>query len=232
MKIKIHVDTANIEDLKNYSKNKLIKGITTNPSLMKEANVKNYTNFAKKLCKMTNKDISLEVFADDEKNILKEAKILNSISNKIYVKIPIVNTKGKLNTKVIRSVLNLGIKVNITAIFTISQLAKIKKIIKNKDKIILSIFCGRIMDTGKSPKPISNFANKSFSKNRGVKLLWASTREIYNIFNAIELKYQIITISPNILSKLKNLNKNLNSYSKDTVKQFYKDAAASGLKIY
>ena len=104
-------------------------------------------------------------------------------------------------------------------------------VLKN-DKVIISIFCGRIMDTGKSPKPISNFASKLFRNDKGVSLLWASTREIYNIFDAIELKYQIITISPGILGKLKNLNKNLNSYSKETVKQFYKDAAASGLKIY
>ena len=122
MKIKIHVDTANLKDIKNYSKIKYIKGITTNPSLMKQAKVKNYISFAKILRRITKKDISLEVFSDKEGGILKEAKILHSISKKFYIKIPIVNTNGKLNTSIIRKVLDMGIKVNVTAIFTTSQI--------------------------------------------------------------------------------------------------------------
>ena len=231
MKIKIHVDTANLKDIKNYSKIKYIKGITTNPSLMKQAKVKNYISFAKILRRITKKDISLEVFSDKEGGILKEAKILHSISKKFYIKIPIVNTNGKLNTSIIRKVLDMGIKVNVTAIFTTSQIKSLKKIIKSNDKVIISVFCGRIMDTGVSPERVSKLAYKYFYKFKKLHLLWASTREIYNIFDAIKLNYQIITVSPNILAKMKNFNRSLNKYSIETVKQFYKDANSSGLNI-
>ena len=187
--------------------------------------------FAKEITQITNKPLSLEVFSDDFEKMETEAKILSKISDNIFVKIPIVNSKGKSSAPLIKKLLEDKMKLNITAIFTINQLIGLKKIIKKNDQVILSVFCGRIMDSGIYPDKISKFAKTVFKNFKKVQLLWASTREIYNLIQAKKLNYDIITIAPDILSKKKFFNYNQEKFSIDTVKSFLNDAKKSKLKI-
>tara|TARA_Y100000389_G_C17467900_1_gene527401 strand:- start:4974 stop:5687 length:714 start_codon:yes stop_codon:yes gene_type:complete len=230
-KIKLYADGADIKSIRKFSKNKIISGLTTNPSLIRKSGEKNYLNFAKKLATIEKKKpISLEIFANKPKEIIRQAKILSKLGNNVYVKIPIINDKGLFLGEVIKKLQQENIRLNITAIFTKNQILDLKKIIENKD-IILSIFCGRIADTGKNPEIITKFTKKLFSKKKKIKILWASTREVYNIFQAENSGADIITIPYNILDKLKLLNFNLNKYSLQTVREFTQDAKKSRFKI-
>jgi transaldolase len=229
--IKIFLDTADLKIIKKNINNKIIEGFTTNPTLISKNKINNYLSFAKKVSQITKKPLSLEVFSDDFKIMEKEARILSKISSNIFVKIPIVNSKGRSSIPLIKKLLSSKIKLNITAIFTISQVKKLKKIIKKYDHVILSLFCGRIMDTGVYPDKISKFSKLAFKKFRKVQILWASTREIYNLVQAKKLNYDIITISPEILDKKKFFNYSLEKFSIHTVKGFLKDAKKSKLKI-
>ena len=228
---KIYLDTANINQIKKFKDKNFICGFTTNPSLVAKNKVKNYLSFCKQITSFTNKPVSFEVFGDDFKKMKQEAEILKGISKNTYVKIPIVNSKGESSVKLIKELLDQKTKLNITAIFCESQLKKLSKIITKRDNVILSIFCGRIMDTGKSVNKISNYANKLFKKYNKTKILWASTREIYNLNMAKNLDYDLITITPEILDKLKYKNFKLMKFSILTVKGFVSDAKSSGLKI-
>jgi len=231
LKIKIFLDTADLKVIKKNINNKEISGFTTNPTLISKNNINNYLQFAKEITQITNKPLSLEVFSDDFKKMETEAKILSKISDNIFVKIPIVNSKGKSSAPLIKKLLEDKMKLNITAIFTINQLIGLKKIIKKNDQVILSVFCGRIMDSGIYPDKISKFAKTVFKNFKKVQLLWASTREIYNLIQAKKLNYDIITIPPDILSKKKFFNYNQEKFSIDTVKSFLNDAKKSKLKI-
>jgi transaldolase len=231
LKIKIFLDTADLKVIKKNINNKEISGFTTNPTLISKNNINNYLQFAKEITQITNKPLSLEVFSDDFKKMETEAKILSKISDNIFVKIPIVNSKGKSSAPLIKKLLEDKMKLNITAIFTINQLIGLKKIIKKNDQVILSVFCGRIMDSGIYPDKISKFAKTVFKNFKKVQLLWASTREIYNLIQAKKLNYDIITIAPDILSKKKFFNYNQEKFSIDTVKSFLNDAKKSKLKI-
>jgi transaldolase len=231
LKIKIFLDTADLKVIKKNINNKEISGFTTNPTLISKNNINNYLQFAKEITQITNKPLSLEVFSDDFKKMETEAKILSKISDNIFVKIPIVNSKGKSSAPLIKKLLEDKMKLNITAIFTINQLIRLKKIIKKNDQVILSVFCGRIMDSGIYPDKISKFAKTVFKNFKKVQLLWASTREIYNLIQAKKLNYDIITIAPDILSKKKFFNYNQEKFSIDTVKSFLNDAKKSKLKI-
>jgi transaldolase len=231
LKIKIFLDTADLKVIKKNINNKEISGFTTNPTLISKNKINNYVQFAKEITQITNKPLSLEVFSDDFKKMETEAKILSKISDNIFVKIPIVNSKGKSSTPLIKKLLEDQMKLNITAIFTINQLIGLKKIIKKNDQVILSVFCGRIMDSGIYPDKISKFAKTVFKNFKKVQLLWASTREIYNLIQAEKLNYDIITIAPDILSKKKFFNYNQEKFSIDTVKSFLNDAKKSKLKI-
>jgi transaldolase len=231
LKIKIFLDTADLKVIKKNINIKEISGFTTNPTLISKNNINNYLQFAKEITQITNKPLSLEVFSDDFKKMETEAKILSKISDNIFVKIPIVNSKGKSSAPLIKKLLEDKMKLNITAIFTINQLIGLKKIIKKNDQVILSVFCGRIMDSGIYPDKISKFAKTVFKNFKKVQLLWASTREIYNLIQAKKLNYDIITIAPDILSKKKFFNYNQEKFSIDTVKSFLNDAKKSKLKI-
>jgi transaldolase len=231
LKIKIFLDTADLKVIKKNINNKEISGFTTNPTLISKNKINNYLQFAKEITQITNKPLSLEVFSDDFKKMETEAKILSKISDNIFVKIPIVNSKGKSSAPLIKKLLEDKMKLNITAIFTINQLIGLKKIIKKNDQVILSVFCGRIMDSGIYPDKISKFAKTVFKNFKKVQLLWASTREIYNLIQAKKLNYDIITIAPDILSKKKFFNYNQEKFSIDTVKSFLNDAKKSKLKI-
>jgi len=231
LKIKIFLDTADLKVIKKNINNKEISGFTTNPTLISKNKINNYLQFAKEITQITNKPLSLEVFSDDFKKMETEAKILSKISDNIFVKIPIVNSKGKSSAPLIKKLLEDKMKLNITAIFTINQLIGLKKIIKKNDQVILSVFCGRIMDSGIYPDKISKFAKTVFKNFKKVQLLWASTREIYNLIQAKKLNYDIITIAPDILRKKKFFNYNQEKFSIDTVKSFLNDAKKSKLKI-
>ena len=232
LKIKIFADGADEKHMLALNKLPYIKGLTTNPSLMKKAGVKNYSVFAKKILKKIKiKPISFEVFSDKHEEMYKQAKIISSWGKNVYVKIPITNSKGKSCHKIIKKLSDEKVNLNITAVFTINQVKNLKKNLNPKSKSIISIFAGRIADTGRNPANIIKQSIKMFSKNKNIEILWASTRELYNIFEANNLKCQIITVTPDILKKTKLINYNLNKYSLDTIKDFYNDAKAVGYKI-
>ena len=229
---KIFCDIADIKIIKIYNKKKLVKGFTTNPSLMRKAGAKDYKSYSKKIIKICkNKPVSLEVFADDYKNIKKQALILNKLGKNVYVKIPVVNSKGKFMGKVIRELNARKIKLNITAIYTAAQTRKILKKIDKKNKVIISIFAGRMADIGKDPIPEFKKSIKAAKRYQNVEILWASTREPYNLIQAKELGCHIITIPPNIINKIEKFGKSFKSLTIDTVKAFLIDAKKSNFKI-
>lgn len=231
-KIAIYCDTSEKKKIIKYSKNKLIKGFTTNPSLMKSAGIKDYKSFAKEISKkVKNKPISFEVISDDLNEMYNQARKISKWGNNIFVKIPITNSKGKKTLPIIKKLSDLNIKLNITALFTIDQIREIKKNISKNSEVIISVFAGRIADTGRDPEKIIIQSIKLFKGYKNVKILWASTREILNIINAQKIKCHIITVPDKILNNLELLNKNLISYSKETVKKFYQDAKLSKFTI-
>jgi transaldolase len=178
------------------------------------------------------KPISFEVFSDDLNEMKKQAEIINSWGKNIYVKIPITNTKKKSTIKLIKYLSNKNVKLNITAIMTIDQVKKVLKYLNPKVPSYISIFAGRIADTGRDPVPIMVNALKLMKKNKKSELIWASTREVYNIYEASELGYDIITVTEPILKKFMTLqNKNLDEFSLETVKMFYNDAIASNYTL-
>ena len=231
MKIEIYADGSDLNEMLSiYRHNKWVSGFTTNPTLMKKANVQNYIEFVKNITeKIKDLPVSFEVFSDDVDEMEKQAKTLSSFGDNIYVKIPVTNTQ-KLSTKhLINKLLNNGIKVNITAVFTKEQIDELLPFIQSNTNVILSIFAGRIADTGIDPKPIIKYALNSIPSN--VKVLWASPREVYNMYEADQLGCHIITVTQDILCKLKLENKNLTEYSLETVKMFYDDALSSNYTL-
>lgn len=231
-KTKLYADGASYESMKKMNKVNYIDGFTTNPSLMRKSGIKDYKKFALKILKIIKKkSISFEVFSDDLKSMEIEAEKIASWGKNVYVKIPIQNTKGKSTTKLIKQLVKKKIKCNITAIFTLKQVLSVLKVIDKNSKIILSIFAGRIADTGVDPLPIMKEIVKKAKKYKNVKILWASTREVLNIFQSEQAGCHIITVPYNILHKLKLIGMNHDQLSKDTVKDFYNDAKASRFKI-
>ena len=230
--ISVYADGANLSDMVRLSKINYIDGLTTNPSLMRAAGVKDYKNFAKDILKkIKTKPISFEVFSDDLLEMEKQALKISKWGKNINVKIPITNSKGVKTKSLIQKLSRSGIICNVTAIFTLNQ---IKDLMNNMDKnsnIILSVFAGRVADSGRDPEILMTECSKYLKKFKNAKLLWASTREIFNIFQAARCGCHIITVPDNFLSKLNLINKNLNLFSKETVQMFYKDALKSKFKI-
>jgi transaldolase len=231
-KIKLFADGANFEDIKKLNKNPLIKGFTTNPTLMRKAGIEDYEKFSKQVINLVKpKSISLEVFADDLSSMKEQAEKISRWGKNVYVKIPIQNTKGEITTSLINELNKKNISLNITAVFTISQVRAVLKNIDKKTSVIISIFAGRIADTGLDPEEIIKESIKISKKFPNVEILWASPREVLNIVQAEKLGTHILTATPDILSKIKNFNKDLNSFSLETVKMFYEDAVKSKYKI-
>ena len=229
---KIFCDIADINLIKKFNKKKIVKGFTTNPSLMRKAGAKNYKKYSLdilKICK--NKPISFEVFADDYKNMIKQALEISTWGNNVFVKIPVVNSKGVYMGKVINKLNKMNIKLNITAVYSSTQTKKILKSINKKSKVIISIFAGRSGDTGKDPVP--EFKQSiSLSKNfKNVEILWASVREPYNYTQANQLGCHIITIPPSIIEKIENFGKSFKDLTQETVKNFLVDSRLSKFKI-
>ena len=232
MKTKLFCDIADYKTIKLFNNKSLVDGFTTNPSLMRLAGAKNYKDYSFKILKICKrKPISFEVFADNFKDMLKQAYEINSWGKNIYVKIPVVNSKGVFTGPVIEELSKKGIKLNITAVYTFKQTKKIYKKLNKKTKSIISIFAGRMADKGKDPVPIFKKSINLTKKNKNIEILWASTREAYNYTQAKQLKCNIITMPPKVISQIESFGKSFKSMTIDTVKGFLTDSKKSKFKI-
>ena len=232
MSTKIFCDIAEIKKIQKFNKRKIVKGFTTNPSLMRKAGAKDYKLYSKKILKICkNKPVSLEVFADEYEAMKNQALQINSWGKNVYVKIPIINSKGFFMGKLIKELNRLNIKLNITAVYSAKQSKRILKSINKKSKVIISIFAGRAADTGKDPIPELKESLRMSKSYKNVKILWASVREPYNYIQAKELGCDIITIPPDMIDKIEKFGKSFNQLTKDTVNTFLKDSRKSNFKI-
>jgi len=232
IKTKIFCDIAELKIIKKFNKKKIVKGFTTNPTLMKKAGAKDYKAYSKEILKICqNKPVSLEVFADDYQNMRYQALKISTWGNNVYVKIPVTNSKGVFMDKIIKELNSMNIKLNITAVYNFKQTQKILKLINKKSKVIISIFAGRAGDTGKDPVPEFKKSISLAKKFKNVEILWASVREPYNYIQAKQLGCHIITIPPETIEKIEKFGKSFDQLTKETVKAFYKDAQSAGFKI-
>ena len=232
MKTKIFCDSADYKIIKFFNNKNLVDGFTTNPSLMRLAGAKNYKDYSLKILKICKKKpISFEVFADNPKEMLKQAYKINNWGRNVYVKIPVVNSKGIFMGSVIRELSNKGIKLNITAVYTFEQTVKIFKNLNKNTKSIISIFAGRMADKGKDPLPIFKKSITLTKKYQNIEILWASTREAYNFIQAKQLKCNIITMPPKVINQISSFGKSYKALTLDTVKGFLIDSKKSKFKI-
>jgi len=232
MSIKIFCDIADLNLIKKFNKKRIVKGFTTNPSLMRKAGAKDYRSYSKQILKVCkNKPISFEVFADNPTAMIDQGIKINKWAKNIYVKVPVVNTKNQFTGKVIKDLNNQNIKLNITAVYSATQTAKILKVINKKTKVIISIFAGRAGDTGKDPVPEFLKSIKLAKSFKNVEILWASVREPYNYIQAKQLGCHIITIPPSIIDKIEKFGKSFNQLTKETVKAFLVDSKKSKFRI-
>ena len=232
MNTKIFCDIADISSIKKFNNKSIVKGFTTNPSLMRKAGAKDYKSYCKQILKVCrNKPISFEVFADDQYSMIDQGRKINSWGKNVYVKVPVVNSKNKFSGNVIKKLNSKNIKLNITAVYTSNQTAKILKVINKKTKVIISIFAGRAGDTGKDPVPEFTKSIKLAKKFKNVEILWASVREPYNYLQAKQLGCHIITIPPAIIEKIEKFGKSFNQLTIETVKAFIVDSKKSNFKI-
>ena len=229
---KVYCDIADIKNIKKFNRKKIVKGFTTNPSLMRKAGAKNYLKYCLQIQKIIkNKPVSFEVFADDEKNIIKQAFKIKDLGKNVFVKVPVINSKGKFLGKAINYLNKNNIKLNVTAVYTSKQTLKILKNINKKTKVIISIFAGRMADVGKDPIPEFIKSIKYAKNYQNVDILWASTREPYNFLQSKQLGCDIITVPPNIIEKIEKFGKSFSELSIETVKGFLVDSKKSKFKI-
>jgi transaldolase len=232
LKTKIFCDIAELNLIKKFNKKKIVRGFTTNPSLMRKAGAKDYKSYSKKILRIcNNKPVSLEVFADEYREIKKQAIQINTWAKNVYVKVPVTNSKGKFMGKIIKELNAQNVKLNITAVYTAKQTEKILKLINKKTKVIISIFAGRAGDTGKDPVPEFTKSISLARKFKNVEILWASVREPYNYIQAKQLGCHIITVPPSIIEKIENFGKSFDQLTKETVKAFLIDSKKSNFKI-
>ncbi len=228
---KIFCDIADVNLIKKFNKKKIVKGFTTNPSLMRKAGAKDYAKYSKEILRITKKPVSCEVFADDAKSMISQGNKINLWGKNVYVKVPVTNSKGKFMGKVIRKLNKNKIKLNITAVYTSKQTEQILKNINKKTKVIISIFAGRMADTGKDPIPQFRESIKISKKYKNVEILWASTREPYNYIQAKQIGCDIITVPPKIIEKIENFGKSFLKLTTDTVKGFLEDTKKSKFRL-
>ena len=231
MSTKIYCDIADINQIKKFNKKSIVKGFTTNPSLMSKAGAKNYEKYSKAILKFCKKPISFEVFGDDYKSMKRQAFIINSWGKNVYVKIPVINSKGNFTGKLIKELSNKNIKLNITAVYNFSQTKKILKCLNKKSKTIISIFAGRAGDVGKDPIPELKKSIIASKRHKNIQILWASVREPYNYLQAKEIGCHLITIPPSIITKIENFGKSFEKLTIDTVLGFLKDSKKSNFKL-
>ena len=228
---KIYCDIADIKLIRKFNKKKIVKGFTTNPSLMRKAGAKNYKKYSQAILQITNKPVSCEVFADEAEKMIAQGKKISSWAKNVYVKVPVTNSKGIFMGKAIKTLNSNNIKLNITAVYNSKQTRMILNNINKKTKVIISIFAGRMADTGKNPIPQFKKSLKISKRYKNVEILWASTREPYNYIQAKELGCQIITVPPAIIEKIEKFGKGFHQLTKETVLGFLKDSKKSKFKI-
>ena len=228
---KIFCDIADLSLIKKFNSKKIVKGFTTNPSLMRKAGAKNYEKYSKEILKFCKKPISFEVFGDDYKSMKRQAFIINSWGKNVYVKIPVINSKGNFTGKLIKELSDKNIKLNITAVYNSSQTKKILKCLNKRSKTIISIFAGRAGDVGKDPIPELKKSINISKRNKNIQILWASVREPYNYLQAKQIGCHLITIPPSIITKIENFGKSYEKLTKDTVMGFLKDSKKSNFKL-
>ena len=228
---KIYCDISDIKLIRKFNKKKIVKGFTTNPSLMRKAGAKNYKKYSQAILQITNKPVSCEVFADEAEKMIAQGKKISSWAKNVYVKVPVTNSKGIFMGKAIKTLNSNNIKLNITAVYNSKQTKMILNNINKKTKVIISIFAGRMADTGKNPIPQFKKSLKISKRYKNVEILWASTREPYNYIQAKELGCQIITVPPAIIEKIEKFGKGFDQLTKETVIGFLKDSKKSKFKI-
>ena len=232
LKVKLFADGADLAGIKEMAANLAIKGFTTNPTLMRKAGVSDYKAFALQALQVVGgRPISFEVFADEFGEMGKQAHEIASWGRNIYVKIPVTNTKGEFSGPLVERLTRAGIQVNVTALTTVDQVKRVADRLAPETPAIISVFAGRIADTGRDPVPIMAEAVKIMKKKPKSELIWASPRELLNIFQADEVGCHIITATNDILKKLPLIGKDLDAYSLETVEMFHKDAKAAGYSI-
>jgi transaldolase len=231
-RIKLYADGADLNGMIEEYKNGIASGFTTNPTLMKKAGVKSYEEFAKAaLNAIPDLPISFEVFSDDLPGMEREARKIGSWGKNVYIKIPVTNTKGESTAPLVKKLSHDGLKLNVTAILTLDQVKTIAKVLSPDTPSIVSVFAGRIADTGVDPMPIMKESVKALKSNPKTELLWASTRELLNLIQAESCGCHIITITNDILKKTPLVGKDLSQLSLETVQMFYSDAQSAGYKI-
>ena len=232
MNSKIFCDIADISSIAKFNKKNIVRGFTTNPTLMRKAGAKDYASYAKQILNICKKKpISFEVFADDQKTMIDQGKKINTWGKNVYVKVPVVNSKNKFMGKVIKELNNQNIKLNITAVYSSKQTEMILKNINKKTKVIISIFAGRAGDAGKDPIPEFIKSIKLAKKFKNVEILWASVREPYNFLQAKQVGCHIITVPPTIIEKIEKFGKSFKQLTVETVKAFLTDSKKSKFKI-
>ena len=232
LKVKIFADGADKQGMLDMYKKPFIKGFTTNPTLMCKAGISDYETFAKDiLSHIPDYSISFEVFSDDFDEMKRQALKIATWGDNVYVKIPVTNTKGELATNLIRELANAGVKQNVTALMTLDQVRAVRDALAKGPNAYISVFAGRIADTGRDPLPLMTEAVAMLTENPQLELIWASPRELLNIFQANDIGCHIITVTNDILNKLGNVGKDLDVFSLDTVKMFRNDAVKAGFKL-
>ena len=229
--IKIFCDIADISQIKKFNKKKIVKGFTTNPSLMRKAGAKDYTKYSKNILAITNKPVSCEVFADNSKDMILQGNKINKWGRNVYVKVPVTNSKGTFMGVAINTLNKNRVKLNITAVYTAKQTKQILSKIDKKTKVIISLFGGRKADAGKDPVPEFEKSLKISKSYKNVEILWASTREPYNYIQAKQLGCNIITVPPSIIEKIEKFGKTFQKLTTDTVKGFLTDSKKSKFKL-
>ena len=232
MSTKVFCDIADLHLIKKFNKKKIVKGFTTNPSLMRKAGAKNYESYSREILKICKKKpVSLEVFSDNQKSMIEQGIKINTWGKNVYVKVPVINSKNEFTGKVIKELNNRNIRLNITAVYSAHQTRKILRFINKKTKVIISIFAGRAGETGKDPIPEFVKSIKLAKNYKNVEILWASVREPYNYLQAKQLGCHIITIPPAVIEKLEKFGKSFNQLTIETVKAFLVDSKKSNFKI-
>ena len=232
LNIKIYADGANVDEIIKMDRENSVDGFTTNPTLMLKAGVSDYLGFAKEvLSGVKEKSISFEVFSDDLNDMYRQALILRDLGENVWVKIPVSNTQGIMTYDLINKLSFEGVKVNVTAIFTKQQIQQVYDALNPDISSIISIFAGRIANAGIDPEPTMKFASDLSKDNELIETLWASSREVFNIIQAIRTNTNIITLAPSLINGSKEIGKDLDQYSLETVKMFYNDAKKSGFSL-
>ncbi|PYJ87712.1 MAG: transaldolase [Verrucomicrobia bacterium] len=232
LKVKIFADGADLKVISNLSRNPLIKGFTTNPTLMRKAGISDYRAFAREVLNVVGgRPISFEVFSDEFAEMEKQAREIAAWGKNVYVKIPVTNTRREFAGKLIQRLAQAGVQLNITALLTSAQVKEVLHCLSPDTRSYISVFAGRIADTGRDPVPLMAEAVELLKTNPQAELIWASPRELLNIFHAEAVGCQVITVTHDILNKLSLVGKDLAEYSLDTVKMFYQDALSAGFRI-